>query len=298
MTRDGARRAGLVAIALLGLIANAADAHVLFDRATLRQWTADSAAVVVAEFESDVAIWSAEDGSDRQEFFRVRIVEPLYGAATPGPLEFFPHAEGFPSFHKGDRVLLFLERTSDQREFSSLAPRFRWFSTQGAGQEWKLEPGPGGDAVLEIARRLAGQRATPPADPRQSLRDLILAELASGVPRLRSDAIAELIRARDLPGFFDAETLSAFTVWLEGGKLSATERLALIRILDGAPGFDADARLRAMTQEPLSGRELTQLVRAAGSREDPALRAWLAGLVADPRPDVQREARAAITPRR
>lgn len=298
MTRGGARHAGLVAIALLGLIANAADAHVLFDRATLRQWTADSAAVVVAEFESDVAIWSAEDGSDRQEFFRVRVVEPLYGAATPGPLEFFPHAEGFPAFRKGDRVLLFLERTSEQREFSSLAPRFRWFSTQGAGQEWKLEAGPGGDAVLEIARRLAGQRATPPADPRQALRDLTLAELASGVPRLRSDAIAELIRARDLPGFFDAETRSAFTIWLEGGKLSVTERLALIRILDGAPGFDADARLRAMTQEALSGRELTQLVRAAGSRDDPGLRAWLAGLAQDPRPDVQREARAAITPRR
>jgi hypothetical protein len=284
---------------MLGLLlAGAAHAHVLFDRATLRQWTADAAAVVVAEFESDAGMWSAADGSDRQEFFRVRVVESLFGAATPGALEFFPHAEGFPSFHKGDRALLFLERTSEQLEFSSLAPRFRWFSTQGAGQEWKLDAGASGDAVLEIARRLAGQRSSRPSDPRQALRDLILAELASGVPRLRSDAIAELIRARDLPDFFGGETLSAFAVWLDGGKLPATERLALIRILDDAPGFDADARLRAMTREPLSGRELTQLVRAAGAREDPRLRAWLAELAQDPRPEVQREARAALAPRR
>ena len=298
MSRREARRIGLVAIAMLGFLAGTAHAHVLFDRATLRQWTANAAAVVVAEFESDVAMWSAGDGSDRQEFFRVRVLESLFGAVTPGALEFFPHAEGFPSFRKGDRVLLFLERTSDHLEFSSLAPRFRWFGAQGAGQEWKLDAGASGDAVLEIARRLAGQRSSTPSDPRQALRDLILAELASGVPRLRSDAIAELVRARDLPGFFDAEALSAFSVWLDGGKLPASERLALIRILDDAPGFDADARLRAMTQEPLSGRELTQLVRAAGSREDPRLRAWLASLAEDPRPEVQREARAALTPRR
>lgn len=289
---------GFVAVALLGLLAGAANAHVLFDRATLRQWSADSAAIVVAEFESDVEMWSAEDGSDRQEFFRVRVVESLFGATPLGPLEFFPHAEGFPSFHKGDRALLFLERTSDRLEFTSLAPRFRWFGAQGAGQEWKLAPGASGDAVLEIARRLSGQRSSRPSDPRRALRDLILAELASGVPRLRSDAIAELIRARDVPGFFDGETLPAFTVWIDGRELSATERLALIRILDEAPGFDADARLRAMTLESLTGRELTQLVRAAGSREDPRLRAWLAALAVDPRPEVQREARAALTPRR
>ena len=294
MRCGAARRIGLAALASLIVLCGAADAHVLFDRATLRRWTADSAAVVVAEFESDVGMWRAEDGSDRQEFFRVRVAEVLYGDVTPGVIEFFPHAEGFPSFHKGDRALLYLERTSEHLEFTSLAPRFPWFSTQGAGQEWRLDAGASGEAVLEIARRIAGQRSSSPSNPRQALRDLMLAELASDVPRLRSDAITELVRARDMPGFFDSETTPAFTAWLDGGRLPASERLALVRILDGAPGFDADARLFAMTHEPLAGRALTQLVRAAGSRENPRLRAWLAGLAEDPRLEVQREASAAL----
>lgn len=294
MRTRAARHLGFAAIATLAVLGSAARAHVLFDRSTLRQWTTDASAVVVAAFETDVEMWRADDGSDRQEFFRVRVAEVLYGDVSPGVIEFFPHAEGFPSFRKGDRTLLYLERTSDHLEFTSLAPRFRWFSTQGAGQEWKLEAGPSGDAVLEIARRLAGQRSSRPSDPRRALRDLTLAELSSGVPRLRGDAIAELIRARALPGFFDDETTPAFTAWLDGGRLPASERLALVRILDGAPGFDADARLLAMTREALAERAFTQLVRTAGSSEDPRLRAWLASLADDPRPEVQREARAAL----
>ncbi len=288
------RHAGFATIASLVVLGSAAHAHVLFDRATLRQWTTDCAAVVVGEFETDVEMWRAEDGSDRQEFFRVRVDEVLYGGVSPGVIEFFPHAEGFPSFHKGDRALLYLDRTSEHLEFTSLAARFPWFSTQGAGQEWKLDAGASGEAVLEIARRVAGQRSFRPSDPRRALRDLMLAELTSGVPRLRSDAITELIHTRDLPGFFDDETTPAFAAWLDGGRLPASERLALVRILDGAPGFDADARLLAMTQEPMAGRAFTQLVRAAGSSEDPRLRSWLAGLAEDPRPEVQREARAAL----
>lgn len=291
---DAARAMGLAAIASLVVLGSATRAHVLFDRATLRQWTTDAAAVVVVEFETDVEMWRAEDGSDHQEFFRVRVDEVLYGGVAPGVIELFPHAEGFPSFHKGDRALLYLERTSDHLEFTSLAPRFHWFSTQGAGQEWKLEPGANGEAVLEIARRLAGQRSSRPSDPRRALRDLTLAELTSGVPRLRSDAIAELVRARDLPGFFDEESTPAFTAWVDGGRLPVSERLALVRILDGAPGFDADARLVAMTHEPLAGSAFAQLVRTAGSREDPRLRAWLTGLAEDARPEIQREARAAL----
>ena len=154
--------------------------------------------------------------------------------------------------------------------------------------------GAAGAAVPARARRLAGQRSSRPSDPRRALRDLTLAELTSGVPRLRSDAIAELVRARDLPGFFDEESTPAFTAWLDGGRLPVSERLAPVRILDGAPGFDADARLVAMTDEPLAGSAFAQLVRTAGSREDPRLRAWLEGLAEDPRPEIQREARAAL----
>jgi hypothetical protein len=47
---------------------------VLFDRATLRQWVGESDAVALVAFESDVALWTAPDGSDRQDVFRVRVV--------------------------------------------------------------------------------------------------------------------------------------------------------------------------------------------------------------------------------
>jgi hypothetical protein len=288
------RRARIAAaVALLLLASGRADGHVLFDRTTLRQWTAEADAAVVAEFESDVQMWRAPDGSDRQEFFRVRVVEVLHGAIAPGTLDYFPHAEGFPRFRAGDRALLFLERTSERAEFAPLAPRFAWFSTQGAGQEWKLARGPEGAMVKEIAQRLAAHRRDRPADPRGALRELVMAELASGVPRLRGDAIAELVRAREWPGFLDADSTPALAAWIDADALSATERLALVRVLDGAPGFDADAKLRAMTRESLNGAELVQLVRAAGTRDDPVLRAWLATLLEDPRPEARREARAA-----
>jgi hypothetical protein len=293
------RRAWIAAAALLLLASGRAGAHVLFDRTTLRQWTAEADATVVAEFTSGAQMWRAEDGSDRQEFFRVRVADVLEGAIEAGTtLDYFPHAEGFPRFRAGDRALLFLEHSADHPEFASLAPRFAWFSTQGAGQEWRLAPGPEGAAVEEIARRLAAYRSARPSDPRGALRDLLLAELASGVPRLRSDAITELIRMRAWPGFLDAASTPGFAAWTESAALSATERLALVRVLEGAPGFDADARLRAMTQEPLAGAELAQLVRAAGARGDPALRVWLTTLVEDPRPAVRREAQAALTVRR
>jgi hypothetical protein len=285
-------------LALLTLIfwaSGAARAHVLVERATLRQWIVDSAAVVVAELETDVQMWRAPDGGDRQEYFRVRVIETLHGALAPGPLEFFPHAEGFPDFRAGDRTLLFLERSGDHPEFARVARRFPWFSTQGAGQEWKLEPGVAGASVLEVAARLASYRRTPPADPRSALRDVVLAELASGVPRLRRDALGELVRARSWPGFLDAQTTPVFAAWTEPASLPPTQRLALVRLLEGAPGFDADSRLRAMTREPLAGAELAQLVRTAGQRSDPALRAWLAALADDPRPDVRREARSALS---
>jgi hypothetical protein len=286
-------RASILLAWLLGA-STAASAHVLFERATLREWVIGSTAVVVATFESDARMWEAPDGSDRQEYFRVRVDETLAGPIAKGPLEFFPHAEGFPAFRAGDRALLFLEPSGARPEFARVAARFAWFSGQGAGQEWTFDPGVAGASVREIALRLASQRESPPADPGTALRAILLAELGSGVPDLRRDAIRELMQARAWPGFLDAETTPLFAAWAENPEVPATQRLALVRVLDGAPGFDADARLRAMTQEPLAGVELTQLVRTAGQRSDPALRRWLAALADDPRPEVRREARSAL----
>jgi hypothetical protein len=281
----------LLALALIGA-ADGAGAHVLFERATLRQWLLGADLVVVAEFEADASLWQAPDGSDRQEWFRVRVVDTLRGRA-PGPaLDFSPHAEGFPGFRAGDRALLFLARSAGRSEFSRIAGRFPWVSFQGAGQEWRLV-GADGDAILAIARRWAAL-STARGGVASELRAVLLDELASGVARLRADALAELMTLRTVPGFLDAPTTAAFAAWADAPALPASQRLALARLLDGAPGFDAGARLHALTGEPLDGPLLLQLIRVAGASSDPRLRPWLTAQSADPRPAVRREARLAL----
>jgi len=276
-------------------LASPAAAHVLFDRVTLRQWMAGAAAVAIVDFESDALMWQAPDGSDRQEYFRVRVRETLHGALPVGPLEFFPHAEGFPAFRSGDRALLFLERSADRVEFRRVAARFPWWSAQGAGHEWTLARGAEGDAIAVVARRLAALRAdAATTDASKALREHVATELSSGVPRLRRDAIVELMRARAWPGFLDADTAAAFASFADARSLPPLERLALVRVLDGAPGFDGDARLLAMTSEPLAERDLLQLVRNAASSRAPALRIWLTTLRDDARPTVRREAQIAL----
>lgn len=266
----------------------------LFDRVTLRQWVAESAAIAVVELESDAELWRAPDGSDRQDFFRVRVVETLAGDLALGPLDFFPHAEGLPLHRRGDRALLFLERTAERPEFASLAARFVWHSAQGPGQEWRLPPGAEGEAIVEVARRLAAQRSDPPRELRSALREHLVTELASPAPQLRRDAIVELMRTDAALGFLDAQTAAALTPFVDARALPPLERLALIRLLDGAPGFDTDARLLALTRERLDERETRELVWSTAQRDTPALRRWVEARAGDPRDSVRREARAAL----
>ena len=275
-------------------LAGSAQAHVLYGRTTLRQWIAQSPVVAVVEFESDVQMWRAEDASDRQEYFRVHALETLRGAAPPGSFEFFPHAEGFPGFHAGDRALLFLEPTSKRIEFTTLAARFPWFSAQGAGSEWILA-GAGGERILDVARRWSRLRDTSVADPAGAVRAILLAALGSGVARLQDDAIAELVAVRTLPGVLDADGAAAFAAFADAPDLGLTQRLALVRLLEGAPGFDARPRLRALARESgANGSGLAQMIQVAAASDDPELREWLAAFAEDPRPWVRREALAAL----
>jgi hypothetical protein len=285
------------ALSLLVLAAatQPAIAHVMLGRPTLRHWVVQSDLALLVEFESDSQMWQAENGSDRQEFFRVRVLETLRGVAPGAVVEFFPHAEGFPGFRAGDRALLFLERTIDEIELAPLAPRFAWHSRQGAGQEWRLA-GPEGEATLAAARRWVALREGGAGDPRPGLRAALLGQLASGVVRLRLDALAELARLRLLPGVLDAPTLAALERWAAAPALPVTHRLALVRLLEGTTGFDAAAHLRALAREPLGEREAAQLARVAARADDPALRAWLVERSHDPRPAVRREASAALRP--
>jgi hypothetical protein len=291
--KGGAARLAALGLAL-GVVAPVR-AHVVYERATLREWITRSELVVVALFEDGPRVWQAPDGSDRQEFFRVRVDEALHGVAPTGSFEFFPHAEGFPRFRAGDRALLFLEPTRARAEFASLAPRFPWFSVQGAGQEWILA-GTDGEAARAIARRWASLRAAGAGDPTGAVRALLVDELGSGVARLRADAVSELVRVHALPGFLDAEGVAALAPFADAPALSLTQRLALVRLLEGRPGFDVRPRLRALAREAEagSGAELAQMMRVAGASDDPELHAWLAALAGDARPWVRREAAGAL----
>jgi hypothetical protein len=292
--RRPAARAAAAAVALA--LAAGADAHVVYERTSLREWVTRSELVVLAAFESDAQTWTAPGDADRQEFFRVRAVETLRGVAPGGPFDFFPHAEGFPGFRAGQRALLFLERTAGRPEFAGLAERFPWFSVQGAGQEWIVE-GDAGARTLAAARRWQSLRDDAGTDL-AAVRAALVDQLGSGVPRLRADAVAEAMRMHPLPGFLDADGVAALAPFAADPALSLTQRLALLQLLDGAPGFDAAPLRRAIAREAQagSGAELAQMVRVAGASDDPALHAWLASLADDPRPWLRRaveEARAA-----
>jgi hypothetical protein len=293
-----ARGRRLVATALLLAVVAIAErgaAHILYERATLREWTQQADLVVVAEFATGAQVWRAPDGSDRQDWFQVRIVETLRGdaAGLGETLDFFPHAEGFPAFQRGDRALLFLGRSGERSEFAELASRFRWVSGQGAGHEWILS-GADGHAIVEIARRWIALQRDATGNSAAAFRDRLLAELASGVAALRTDALRELIVARSVPGFLDVATTAAFADWAAAPGLPASQRLALVRMLDGAPGFDANQQLRALAGESLEGPVLAQLLQIAAASQDPALRAWAVSQAEDPRPAVQRAANGAL----
>lgn len=297
------RRAAAAALALaatwLPFTIGPARAHVVVQRPGLRHLLQTSAAAVVVEIASPLRMWEAPDGSDRQEFFTVRALETIAGAPPPSRFDVFPHGEGMPAWKQGDTALLFVERTASRPELAGLAARFPYFTVQEGGQEWKLG-GAEGASVLAAARSYHTLASKPAAEAAAALRRLLLQGLRSGAPPLREDAMAELVRAQSVPGFFmtffpGPADLAPFTALIEReAGLPLTTRVALARILGGVHGFDGPLAIRAMTEEPLSAEEKLQLVRIAGAEPDTEISAWLAGLLASPEPLLRREAAYAL----
>jgi hypothetical protein len=266
----------------------------VYDRATLRQYVQHSASAFVAEFVSGPLVWVAPDASDRQEYLRARSVEVLRGAPPPELVEFFPHAEGFPSFQAGDRALVFLERTETRPEFGPLAGRFPWFSVQESGEEWKLA-GAEGEATLALARGYADLADAADAVLLPNLRALLVSALGSPFPALRADARAELISLRGTAGFFGSRDDAApFAALVTSAAVPVGERIALARLLEGAPGFDASGAFASFVAEPRSRDDSIALVRVYATSTDPAVAAWIRERLAAPDPGVRREAAYAL----
>jgi hypothetical protein len=274
------------ALALLAAAAAAlpapARAHIVYVRETLAQFVEQSELAVVAEFRSGPKHWAAADGSDREEYYEIAVVETLKGEAPAKTLEYFPHAEGFARYALGDRALVFLDRTAGRPELASAAGRFAWFSAQGSGQEWTIA-GAEAEPIVAAARGWAALAKVPAEDAAAKRRRLLAGALGSGVARLESDALIELVRAgRGL--FRDAASVAPFAALARSRKLRAPVRLPLVRVLDGLGGFAAEPVLLAMTRERLSPEERALLVQVAGGLRDPRFTAWLASLLADADP--------------
>jgi HEAT repeat protein len=282
---------GAACFALLAAFAPEAGAHVVYDRTTLRQLAASSELVLRVEIASPLRVWSAADGSDHQEYFSARVIEAVKGSSPGATLDFFSHAEGEPRWRPKDQALVFLDRAASRAEFAPLAERFPWFSIQGAGLEWSAPRG----EEKEIVRAAHAWAELGPDAKIERVRELVLKSLRSPSSALRADALSELVRVREAPGFFAKATdVRPFAALTAQGPLSFPQRVALVKLLESAPGFDAAARLRTLAQGPLPAADQATLIRVAGSVPDPKLSAWLAGLLAAPDATVRRDAVTAL----
>jgi len=280
----------MIVVAVLLTLASVAPAHVVYAPTTLREWVANADLIAVAEIVAPLRVWRAADGSDLQEYLSVHVIEVLRGTTPGREIDYFPHAEGEPRYRPGDRALLFLERTVPRRDRVAVAARFPYFSRQGAGNEWKLDSAD--DPALEMAR---AWEALPKDAAAADARALLLRQLTLGDARLQRDAIFELVRFRRQPGAWpDAAAVEPFARLTTSASLGPTERIALTRALDGAPGFDASAPLLALTGDDLDAPTRKALVSAASVSRDPRLSAWLAAQLESSDPNRRREAATAL----
>lgn len=286
-----AGRAGRVAaVACLLALPSAAAAHVVYAPTTLRDWVRTASLIAVVEIVRPLSVWRAADGSDLQEYISVRVVDVVEGEAPGDSFDFIPHSEGEPRYRGGERALLFLESTGSRAELSKLSARFPYYSRQGAGTEWKLAGND--DPAVEMARAWS---ALPEDAPVGTVRSLLLRQLVSGDAALRGDAILALVRFRLQTGAWpDAESVAPFARLATDASFDVPTRVALLRVLDGAPGFDAAAVLLPLTAAALDDRARNAVASAAALSDDARLSAWLADQLDDGDPRVRRRAAAAL----
>ncbi len=258
-------------------LATAAPAHVVYQRRTLRQWAQQCDVIVLAEILSPLQVWSAADRSDHQEFFTIRVVDHVAGEAVPESFDIFPHAEGEPRYEVGDRALLFLDRTAARAEFAPLAERFAYFTTQGSGQEWILRDQH--SEALPIALEWRERRSS---NDYRTRRDLLLRELAADDRRLRNEALADFAQLRSSDDFrADLQTQQRLAAMVRAERLAVAERISMIHLLDGIPGFSSSDEMLRLAKQTTEGGQRLSIIRACGALRDDAITAWLRRQLAD-----------------
>ncbi len=270
-------------VVALPLFVGAALGHVVYQRRTLRQWAQQADLIVVAEILSPLRVWSAADGSDHQEYFSLRVVESVAGDPPSAAFDVFPHAEGAPRYAVGDTVMLFLDRTAERAEFAHLARRFPYFTTQGAGHEWKITAAD--DTIPSIAR---AWRAEAGVGNYAAHRDLLIRQLETRHQQLRAEGIADLVLLSSSSAFrSDSEGIARLTAMLASHRLLIVERIGLIRALDGLAGFSGAEALLDLAAEVNDPADRIAVTRALGSATGEAVTEWLRAQLKAADPAVQ-----------
>ncbi len=266
---------------LLALSTAPALAHVVFQRQSLRQWAQQADVIVVADILSGLAVWSAPDGSEHQEYFKARVVQSLTETQLPETLDVFPHAEGEPRFKTGDRALLFLDRTGSRAEFAHMAHRFPYFTTQGAGDEWIVDAGDADITAIAVRWRTLGRNRTYKAQ-----RDLLLLQLDSSIRRLHVEAISDFLKLKHQLQR-DREAIERLTAMSRSSRLGVGERVGLIGLLSGVPEYAAGAELFRLAGEVSETRDRALVIRAAGRLRDDSTTTWLRDRLHESDPAIQ-----------
>jgi HEAT repeat protein len=111
---------------------------------------------------------------------------------------------------------------------------------------------------------------------------------------LQRDAFLELLRARASVGLLDRpETVARFAGLVDDRRLPLARRAALLQLLAGRPGFDAEGAFVRLAGSAQDARERQTLVRQLGASDLAPVGPWLARQAASPDAALRRAAVAA-----
>ena len=273
--RGGARAC---ALALALCLAAPASAHLLARGTPLSELAASSPVAVIGRVEAV----AAEAGARRASLL---VEQALRGEVAPGAIQLSLDGHHPPDYQPGDRVLVFL---------TGGAPP--WHSRQTSLDRVDV---PGDEAereALVAATRAYATLADVPgrrARIEQGLAPLSLAHLASASPRVRREALLDLMALAPARALDEGDVQRLVAVALRR-ETPATLAPGLVPVLDAVRGSDPIPALLAVLEGSPSPRARALAAQAVGRRRAAAAAPALGRALADPALEVRLTARRAL----
>jgi hypothetical protein len=257
-----------------------ARAHVVYGTATLHQLVATSDVVARAHILDTAGRVALEAPGMSRPVVEARLLEVMKGPAEPGVVRFAQHGHGVAPFEAGEEVLLFLRRIERHRELARLgsAGALAYVSLQEHDAKFLLTR-KSRDAVLSAARSYAQVGAvSDPAARHEALRRATFAQLASPDGRISGSAVRDLVLAEEPPLITEAD-LPVLEPILASPATPIGVRIALLAELERRGLVDGPTRWVELLRGT-RGRELQNVIRAAGAHPSPPTRAVLLEILA------------------